>query len=300
MTTGRKASTATDHQARILRVLVYIQAHLDDAISLDALAKVAAYSPFHFHRVFRGMVGETVGEHVRRLRLERAAHRLKHGDQAVVRVAFEAGYETHEAFTRAFRARYDASPSEFRRVQRPVAHPPVASGVHYQEPLLCAFEPVVGSNTMNVKIEHRPATRVAFIRHTGPYGESSRAWDALMAWAGKRGLMGPTTDMVGLSYSDPDVVDSEDFRYDACVTVGPEVQAEGEVGIQEIPAGDFAVAIHEGPHDRLGETYGALLGQWLPQHGRSAGDPPSIERYLNTPGSTKPEDLRTEIAVRLA
>ena len=81
---------------------MHIQHHLDEAVSLDELAALAHFSPYHFHRIFRGMVGESVMEHVRRLRLERAAHRLKFSDEPITRIAFEAGYETHEAFTRAF------------------------------------------------------------------------------------------------------------------------------------------------------------------------------------------------------
>lgn len=299
MATVRKASTASDHQARILRVLVHIQAHLDDAFSLQELAKIAAYSPFHFHRVFRGMVGETVTEHVRRLRLERAAWRLKHDDQPIVRVAFEAGYETHEAFTRAFRARFDTSPSEFRRSHRRLPYPPVPNQVHFSELELTTFDPIVRSNTMDIAIEQRTATRVAFIRHTGPYAESRHAWQRLMAWAGRNGLIGPQTRMYGLSYTDPEVVGPEDYRYDACVTVGDEVEPEGEIGIQDIPGGAFAVTVHVGPYERLGETYAVMMGQRLPQMGHMPGDPPSVERYLNHPGSTEPEELRTEVAVRI-
>ena len=100
---GRQTDTQRDYAERILKVLVHIQNHLDDPLDLDRLAALAFFSPFHFHRVFRGMVGEPVREHVRRLRLERAAHQLKIGDQSVTQIAFDAGYDTHEAFTRAFK-----------------------------------------------------------------------------------------------------------------------------------------------------------------------------------------------------
>ncbi len=300
MTTGRKASTIVEHQARILRVLVYIQGHLDDAISMETLARVAAYSPFHFHRVFRGMVGETVTEHVRRLRLERAAHRLKHGDAPIVRLAFEAGYETHEAFTRAFRSHFGCSPTEFRKVQQPVPYPEVPNDVHFSgyEPL-ASFSPVVGVNIMSVEIEQRPATRVAFVRHTGPYSESKKAWNTLIQWARGKGLFGPDTRLLGLSYADPQVVPSKDLRFDACIAVGPSIQPEGEIGVQEIPAGRFATALHTGPYERLSDTYAALMGQWLPKHGHAVGAPPSVEEYLNDPATTEPEALRTTVAVRL-
>ena len=86
-----RSETEADYQQRMLSVLLYIQAHLDEALDLKTLAAVAHFSPFHFHRIFRGMIGETVQAHVRRLRMERAAYRLKYSDQAVTRIAFEAG-----------------------------------------------------------------------------------------------------------------------------------------------------------------------------------------------------------------
>jgi AraC family transcriptional regulator len=115
---------------RILRVLIHIHDHLDEALSLRSLAEIANISPYHFHRIFRGMVGEPVLEHVRRLRLERAAHDLVNTDHGVSRIAFDAGYETHEAFTRAFKSSFDVSPSLYRKNQR--AQRPVApSKIHY-------------------------------------------------------------------------------------------------------------------------------------------------------------------------
>ena len=98
-----KEDTRQDYAERIIRVLVHIQQNLDDDLPLEKLARLAFFSPFHFHRVFRGMVGESVKSHIRRLRLERAAMRLKQSEMAVTAIAFEAGYETHESFTRAFR-----------------------------------------------------------------------------------------------------------------------------------------------------------------------------------------------------
>lgn len=86
-----KGETFEDYQARILRVLAHIQKNLDGSLSLEELAGVAQFSPFHFHRIFCGMVGESVKEHVRRLRLERAAHRLRHGGQPVTEIALDAG-----------------------------------------------------------------------------------------------------------------------------------------------------------------------------------------------------------------
>jgi AraC-like DNA-binding protein len=118
-------TTATEqtYRQRILRVQLFIQEHLDEELSLERLARVAHFSPYHFHRIFRALVGEGVNEHVRRLRLESAAVDLKNTGRTVLEIALDAGYGTHEAFTRAFRQMFGVSPSQYRAGQHPLYSP---------------------------------------------------------------------------------------------------------------------------------------------------------------------------------
>ena len=113
--------TLQDYKRRMLRVLVHIQQHLDEPLALEDLAVLACFSPYHFHRVFKGMVGETLMEHIRRLRLERAASQLILSQKPVTDIAFDAGYESHEAFTRSFHALFGRSPSQVPLRQAPSA-----------------------------------------------------------------------------------------------------------------------------------------------------------------------------------
>src|SRR5262245_62376267 len=106
--------TQETYRRRILAVQLFIEEHLEEELGLDRLARVAHFSPFHFHRLFRALVGEAVSEYVRRLRLEAAAVLLKTTGRPVTQVAFDAGYTTHEAFTRAFRLMFGVSPSQYR------------------------------------------------------------------------------------------------------------------------------------------------------------------------------------------
>lgn len=295
-----KPETEQTYKERMLRVLVHIQERLDEALTLEELARVAHFSPYHFHRVFRGMVGESVAEHTRRLRLERAALRLKSGDQPITQLAFEAGYEAHEAFTRAFGAMFGRSPSDFRKAHQAVPLPQAACGVHFApDATLDDFEPLAGDHPMNVRIEHRPATRVAFMRHTGPYDQVGATWGRLCGWAGPRGLLGPQTVFLALCHDDPEVTPPDRIRYDACLTVGDDFQPQGDIGVQTIPEGDYAMTVHEGPYETLKNTYAALCGQWLPTANRELRAAPSIEVYLNDPNATPPQDLRTEVHVPL-
>ena len=293
-----RPNTERDYHERMLRVLVYIQQHLDEAMPLDELARVAYFSPYHFHRVFRGMVGESVKEHVRRLRLERAAQRLKFGDQPVTRIALDAGYEALESFSRKFRAMFGEAPSRFREIHKSLAYAMVPSGIHFDsegEPR--DFRTYDGGG-LNVRIETMDPMWVAFVRRVGPYDEVGSAWQTLMGWAGQRGLLGPHARTLGICHDDPDVTPADKIRYDACLAVGDQVQPAGDIGVQEIGGGEYAVTTHRGPYEKLGETYAILCGQWAPQSGRELRAP-SLEFYRNSPMTTAPEGLVTDIHMPL-
>jgi AraC family transcriptional regulator len=230
---------------------------------------VAHFSPYHFHRLFRGMVGESVMEHVRRLRLERAAHQLKVTDHPVTRVAFDAGYETHEAFTRAFHSVFDESPSQFREAHRALPFRSVPSDVHFVEngQLYDFRRSQTGGQVMDVRIECVVPMRVAFVRHVGPYNQVGTAWTTLMSWAGLKGLLTHRPTILGIVHDDPEVTPPEKIRYDACLAVDERAKPDGDIGIQEVGGGEFAVTKHLGPYEKLGDTYARLLGEWLPSSG---------------------------------
>lgn len=281
-----KTDTLESYQERMARVLAHIEGHLDEPLPLEGLAAVACFSPYHFHRVFRGMVGESVKEHVRRLRLERAARRLLSGDSTVLELALDAGYETPESFTRAFDALFGLAPSVFRKN---------GGKMDAESKMQKAALPAV-----EVAVRRLQSLRVAYARHIGPYNEVGEAWSKLMMWAGPKGLLGPNMVRLGISHDDPEITPPERLRYDAALVVPDAVTGSGEVAIQEIGGGEYAVAMHRGPYDRLGETYAALCGQWLPASGREARNAPPLEFYRKSFGEAPPEEFLTEIFVPLA
>lgn len=283
-----KESTRNTYRERVLRVLLHIQEHLDDHLELEDLARVANFSPFHFHRVFRGLVGESLAEHVRRLRLERAAHRLARGDASVGEIAREAGYDAPESFSRAFRQWSGESPSDYRD------HGHARDGGCATERLAPVIEP---APALEVEVEEREEVRVAFIRHLGPYDRVAGAWARLMSWAGRRGHFTGRVKMYGLSHDDPDVTEPDRIRYDACLAVSGEVEPEGEVGVQTIPGGRHARYLHAGPYEGFSDAYAAVIGRWIPAHGHELRWSPCIEEYLNSPMSAAPADLRTVLHI---
>ncbi|HEY2513618.1 MAG TPA: AraC family transcriptional regulator [Polyangiaceae bacterium] len=296
-----KTETQSFYQAAVERTVRRVAASLDTALDLAALARAAALSPFHFHRIFRGMVGETPLELHRRLRLERAAYRLLGSDASVTTLAFDAGYETHEAFTRAFRQAYGAPPSSFRETVRgPRAfwkvHLAARSGVHFdptvQEPHT-HFEPQ--ESTMNVTVETVPELRIAAVHHVGPYNRISDAFQRLDALVRPAGLLREGTQMLAIYHDDPETTPAAELQADAGITVPEGLPLPEGLVEKRIPAGRYARTTHAGPYATLGDTWARFMGQWLPGSQERVGPGSSYEVYRNTPMNAAPAELRTDL-----
>ena len=281
-----------------------IVGNLDDALDLATLASRAGLSAFHFHRVFRGMVGETPLELSRRLRMERAAWRLTHNHCAITDVAFDAGYETHEAFTRAFRSCYSTSPSGFRLRKHPRIELAAACGVHYDKagPVPAFLPRDSGGQTMDVQIKEMPELRVGTVRHVGPYNQIPLAFERLGAIVGSAGpsLRAAGASMIAIYHDDPDSTPPDQLRSDAAIVVPEEVRLPEGLVEQRLPAGTYARALHVGPYEQLGDAWARFMGEWLPASGRRVGEGSSYEIYLNDPTKVAKQELETEMYIPLA
>jgi AraC family transcriptional regulator len=105
-----------DYSECIEDVMRYIREHISEPLDREMLAGVAGFSVPHFHRVFTAHVGESAASYVRRLRMERAGRKLRMGAVNITEVALAAGYDTHAAFSKAFKQQFGLSPSEFRQL----------------------------------------------------------------------------------------------------------------------------------------------------------------------------------------
>ena len=280
-----KSTTLADYQSRVRRVADYIHAHLDDELDLEKLADVACFSPYHWHRIYRSMVGETAAQTVRRLRLHRAANELIASATNVEKIARRAGYASVEAFTRAFGAAYGAPPASFRMAAK--------------APQPQTYQPTEYTLMAQVRIEQRPATRLATIRHTGSYLAIGPVFGRLFQWAGAKNMLGPNTSILGIYYDDPSSTPEAELRSQAGLSVPDTVEADETVAITTLAAGRHAILRHTGPYEELPGAYAALFGTWLPESGEEAANQPVFEIYLNDPTSTPPAELETDICMPL-
>lgn len=307
-----KPETRSYYEAAVLRAVERVAGALDEALDLQVLAREAALSPFHFHRIFRGLVGETPLELHRRLRLERAAEHLCTTERSVTELAFDAGYETHEAFTRAFRGRYGVAPSTFR--ERAAADAAACHGgpaielasrarlhVRGGRVDVSAITLATGEHPMDVVIETLPARRLATVRHVGPYPEIGAAFHRLGTIAAAAGLYEHVDPrMIALYHDDPETTAPADLRADAALIVRDDVALPDGLTEATLPAGRYARVTHRGSYAGLGDAWARLMGEWLPRSGHRVGAGAPYEMYVNNPMTTATEDLLTELYLPLA
>ena len=293
------------YQKRIQRVLRHIERRPDSMPSLDELAGVAHFSPFHFHRVFTSMVGESVAAYVRRLALQKAAQRLSYSRDSVTGIAFEAGYDSPEAFARSFRAAFGVSPSQYRKKGGSPVFSVKTDVARY--PFYHA-NPEVSPVEVTVKIM-KPVLAAA-LRHVGPYDSCGPAWGRLCEILCPAGFCAQDAVAYGVSYDDPDTTPAEKCRMDVCLTLPEGVDADTpalaellrttELSTQYIGnGGEYACVLLKGPYSLLHPAYRSLFGEWLPQSGREPGDSMGFEAYYNDPNRTPPEELLSEIFIPL-
>jgi AraC family transcriptional regulator len=280
----------SEYESRMHRVVTYIDEHLDEHLDLPRLAEVANFSPFHFHRLFSAWMGETLGEYLRRRRVEIAGMRLAAQPRTrILHVALSVGFGSAEAFTRAFKNRFGCSPTAWRQRESLLRNANSNSGQansnHSQATQATlvqddAFRNPTKETIMKVTIIDRQPATVAYLRHLGPYGESiARFWqETYVPWAVMNKL-GADHARYGISYDDPSITSPDQCRYDACAEVTPDFVAIGNSLKTTIPGGKYAVLKFKGTVKQVGEAWSSILRDWLPSSGLQLDARPCFEYY---------------------
>lgn len=283
-----KETPVNAYDQRISRVCEYISHNLDTSLSLDVLSAVATCSKYHFHRLFTAYTGVSLGRFVQLARLKRASFRLAFEvDKRVIDIALEAGFDSPEAFARAFKRTFAQSPSEFR-TQPHWQQWHMRFDIHTQSD---------GDKPMNVDIVDFETTRIAFITHLGPPENVLATAGQFIAWRKETGLSPvKTSKTFGIPYSDPKTTDPEKFRWDICGSIDGEVPVNS-YGVQTgvIPGGRCARVQHRGSHDHLDRSIYDVYRNWLPQSGEDIRDYPCFFHYLNFIHEVDECDLLTDI-----
>jgi AraC family transcriptional regulator len=276
----KQHDSRSEYARRFHRVIEHIDRNIAEPLDLDALARVANFSPFHFHRLFAAWMGETAADYVRRRRVELGALRLAtQPDSSVLQVALAVGFSSGESFARAFRTRFGASPTEWREQDRKNRQTNRKNGQDaIQQPSQLPVSPL-RETRMKVTIENLKPTHVAYMRHVGAYGEPvSRFWREVVApWMMTNHLMNCVR--YGVSHDDPSITDADQCRYDACVVVPEGFKGTGNYHETTLAGGRCAVTRFKGTVEEITGVWAELLREWLPSSGMQLDARPFLEYY---------------------
>ena len=293
-----------DYHAKILRVLIRMERDIDRAWTLEELASIASFSPYHFHRVFTSMVGEPVATYLRRIRLEAAAGQLSGTTLPVSEIGASYGYENPEVFSRAFAKRFGISPSRFREIASDIESLDRSESGELAWRVAArwrAMLPADDGSEVDAEIVRMPTIRCAFVRAFGPYAKSGPgAWRGLGKWAKKHGIPLDTRQRFSVSHDDPAVADERRLRLDACVEILDDESdlASGPVCITDVRAGEYARLVHPGHISTIGRTFSRAYGRWLPASGRELRAAPALLQHIGPRTLTGPSK-RTAVLLPL-
>lgn len=282
-----KTSTREEYLKRVNVVVDYINNHLDEELDLQKLAEMSSLSTYHFHRIMKAFLGETLGAYIIRVRLETAVRLLRYTDLPVEQIAYSVGYEMPSSLSKSFKQFYDITPLEYRNNKNFVIMKPVQLN-----PDLNLKSPKV------IDIETKKAI---YIRLTGAYSELDfcGAWGKLWAYVKENKLFSAGIEHISIYHDDPKVTTSEKLRTDVCLVLPKPAEPKGEIGVKEIAGGKYAVFLYQGPYTNLGIVYDTIFAKWLPDCGYELRNAPLYEKYINDPSRTEEAKLKTEIYIPL-
>ncbi|MCG8685678.1 MAG: AraC family transcriptional regulator [Desulfobacterales bacterium] len=285
-----------NYKKRIYQVMNYIANNLDQNLSVEEIAEVANFSTFHFHRIFKAAVGETIGVFTKRLRLEMAANRLiSHSlnPPTITDIAFEFGFSSSQNFAKAFRKHFKQTPSEFRKSKIGNKKSRNGNALSIQS-VYSRFSVEnrgrINETIKNVRIKNVSQYHVAYVRKLGNYDTLTHdnAFEELMKWAIPKGLC-ETGKFFGVYWDNPEVTPKNRCRVDACISLPPFHSTGDTIGSQVIGGGRYAVYRVEVIDDSFKQSWDELFS-WIVANGYECHDSPNFQQYLND-GRYHPEKV---------
>lgn len=286
-----KSSSRIDYLRRIDSVIHRLSTTIADGQplpSIHVLAQGAHFSEFHFMRVYRALTGESLGSTIQRLRLQLALHLLTQTSAPVSEIAGRVGYETPQAFAKAFRQVFDAAPSEVR--ERPGAHADKLGAAIQRTRAAAETAPAV-----RIEVVDLQPFRVAVLRNHGDYADLDRAYAALFKWMADRGELDSIQGIWGVPHHDRRDTPAAECIFDCCLATAAALKESGDVRTMQLGGGRYAKFRHVGSYALLDDVHDALLRDALSASGQTLRDAAILHQFLNDPEGTPESALETEI-----
>lgn len=296
-----------DYHKRLIPVIRYLEQHYNEPLNLTEVAALANISPYHFHRTFKAVQGETLADFIRRLRLQAAADMLFKSKQPVLNVALEYGFSSSQSLAKAFKAHFGVTPTEFRDCENydqfsaltrnsKIGHALRKNGnAMSSDGLYTDSVSTRWSSTM--EIQNFEATKLAYIRVNGPYGEGyEEPAGRLYQWAGINGLAGNTC--IFIYHDNPEITPSDKCRTDICLMVPDDTTVPLGIELQDFPGGRYAVMRQQiTDNSQYSIAWDDLMSKVI-QSGIENDDRPCFELYHSYDPQTHHADVSFCTAIK--
>nr|WP_315147634.1 GyrI-like domain-containing protein [uncultured Flavobacterium sp.] len=276
-----------DYIKRINTILLFIDENLDSELSLETVANVGFYSPFHFHRIFKAITNETLNSYITRKRIEKTASVLLHQKNvSITELSLRYGFNSNSSFTRTFKKFYGISPSDFRKSKPKFSKISQVESKNGQEKsnfeeYICNSINLINWIKMNAKIEIKemPKLELAFITQIGHIG-LEKAYAKLIQWAAPKGLLKEDSKMATIYHDSYKITEPEKVRMSACLILNEKIDVSGEIGLTTIEKGKFIIGHFEiGIHEFEKSWTGLFI--WMNENGYKKADRNPFEIYHN-------------------
>lgn len=272
-----------------MAAIAYIETNLGQALNLNLIAKHCHFSSFHFHRIFKGAMNETLNSYIGRKRLEKAVHLLVFNKNiSITHIALDCGFSSSANFAKAVKKYFGYSPSNIRspqfNQQTDVGDILHKYGKEFNPNHLYPSQAAARlENQLNVAMVAIAQKRLCKLTSQGGYETESlfNTWDSLSQWGECHGISKVEQYRIAWCYDNPAVTPINKCRYDASIEVSNETNIVEPFSASSLPAGDYAVLYVKGSAEDITQAQMSLFGWWLPNSGYEPDDLPMLERYLN-------------------
>lgn len=276
-----------DHIKSINKALHFIEQHLESDLSLEKISKIAHYSPYHFHRVFKQFTNETLNNYIARKRVEKASATLLHKKEVTIsEVSTQFGFTSNSSFTRAFKKFYGMSPSDFRRESKgkysKISQVKSKNGqalTHF-EPYVCHSNQNNDSSMTSPEVKTIEAIETVGITCIGKQQLGPSIY-RLLEWAGQKGLLrNPDFKVATIFYDSFKITAPDKVRMSACLLVNEPIKTDGEIISTTINSGQYITAHYEIGVQEFPVIWMNLF-KWMNDNGYKKRDQPPFEIYHN-------------------
>lgn len=274
-----------NYQKSIDKVLTYIDVNLNEKQELDKLAEIANLSKFHFHRIMKAFLDETLGNYINRVRLETAVKLLRYSLKPINEIAYQVGYDTLSAFNKGFKKMFGVSPTSIRKHKNLIIEQKATT--------------IVNDFQFVETIKNINDIQVIFQQSKGKIGDNTTKanWETLFANAQRFQVINLESKFYGINWDDPEITENEKVRYDACISIQNSTEIKNEFSTKTIFGGKYLCFLYKGDYQNLGFVYNHIFKDWIIKMNYDLREEPIFEQYINNKEITPTEDLLTEIFI---